>query len=66
MGTFLTELTCKINSREEAIKTLINIIEKKGFILNSKQKVSDTMGLNNQFDIFEAKNGWVQIFCPHT
>ena len=64
MGTFLTQLACKIDSREEVVNALIDVIRGRGFKLESKSKVSDVIELKDQYDITQVKNGWVQIFCP--
>lgn len=64
MGLFLTQLACRIASREKVIEALIKILSKKWYTLKSKTKVFESTGKENQFELTKAKNSWVQVFCP--
>jgi len=64
MGLFLTMLACKINSREKVLDSIIKIMKRRDFIIYSKKNVKEITGKENQFEISDIKNGWVQVFCP--
>ena len=64
MGLFLTQLALKNDSRDSVVETIISIMKKKGFILESKDKASQITGKDNEFYITSNRKGWIQIFCP--
>ncbi len=68
MGLFLSIIACKIQSKDRVIKSLIEVLSKRDYALESKIKVntleSEIIGRENLFDIIPEKNGWVQIFGP--
>jgi len=66
MGLFLTMLACKVSSRDDIIEALVDVMKHKGFSILSKEKVSQITGQDNQFDVTESKNEWIQVFCPET
>lgn len=64
MGTFITQMVCKSDSREAVIDALVSIQKRRGFNLGSRETISTTKALVNEFDITGVKNQWVQVFCP--
>ncbi len=64
MGLFLTMLACKFNSRKKITDSIIKIMKKRGFILELKEKAKEIYGKPDQFEISNAKDNWIQIFCP--
>ncbi len=64
MGLFLTMLACKFDSRDKISDSIMKLMKKRGFLLDSKEKVKEIFGKQNQFEISNSKNGWIQIFCP--
>lgn len=66
MGLFLTMFACKTNSREKVIDSLIDIMKTNGLVLQSREVVNEITGKDNQFEVTDAQNGWVQVFCPET
>lgn len=66
MGLFLTMLTCKISSRDTVSDALVNIMEERRLTLEYITKANEITGKENQYEITNQKNGWVQVFCPET
>lgn len=63
-GLFLNEIVCRNVSREDVIKKLISILNKKKYKIISQEKVCEITGRENQYEVSNEIGGWVQIFTP--